>query len=203
MLKAFKAVFVSLLFVAYPFLSRYLASKGFISLELIFFSSLMLWRGMCATEKAWRFGFLSLSLLLMIAAYFANAYVVWLMPSLIYLGLTFLFGYTLFSPPSLCERLVRLLFPEFKAGIAEYLHGLTWLWTLFFALNVVICAVLPVLFDAEVWAFYTGFLVYFFMGGLFIGEWLYRHWRFPDLYIPPVMDTVKFFVRNGHKVFKP
>lgn len=200
--KAIKTVIVSCLFLAYPFVSSYLARQGFISLELIFFSTLMLWRGVLATETAWRLVFLSLSLLLIIGASLANAYFVWLMPSLIYLGLTALFGYTLYSPPSLCERLVRLLFPEFKAGIAEYLHRLTWVWTLFFAVNSVICALLPIVFDEQVWAFYTGVVVYFLMGGLFIIEWLYRHWRFPDLYIPPVIETVKFFVRNGHKVFK-
>lgn len=202
MMKAIKATLVSCLFVAYPFLSSYLARQGFISLELILFSILMLWRGIRATETAWRLGFLSLSLLLIVGASLANAYFVWLMPSLIYLGLTFLFGSTLYSPPSLCERLVRLLFPEFKAGIAEYLHSLTAVWTWFFALNVVVCALLPVLFNEQVWAIYTGFVVYVLMSLLFIAEWLYRHKRFPDLYIPPVMDTVKFFVRNGHKLFE-
>ena len=200
--KAIKATGVTILFLAYPFLSAYLAAKGFAGLTLTVFGGLMLWRGFRATQTAWRLGAFALAGLLFLAAYFANTYVIWLIPSLVYLGLAFLFGHTLWSPPSLCERLVRLLFPEFKPGISEYLHQVTWVWALFFFANIFICALLPILVGPEAWTLYTGVLVYVLMSLLVIGEWLYRHRRFPDLEIPPVMDTVKFFVANGHKVFK-
>jgi len=200
--KAIKATGVTILFLAYPFLSAYLAAKGFAGLTLTVFAGLMLWRGFRATQTAWRLGAFVLAALLFLAAYFANTYVIWLIPSLVYLGLAFLFGHTLWSPPSLCERLVRLLFPEFKPGISEYLHQVTWVWTLFFFANIFICALLPVLVGPKAWTLYTGVLVYVLMSLLVIGEWLYRHRRFPDLEIPPVMETVKFFVANGHKAFK-
>jgi len=202
MAKAIKAAGVTILFLAYPFLSAYLAAKGFAGLTLAAFAGLMAWRGVQATETAWRFGAFTLAVLLLLGAYFANTYVIWLIPSLIYLGLTVLFGHTLFSPPSLCERLVRLLFPEFKPGISEYLYQVTWVWTLFFFINIFICALLPLLAGPEIWTLYTGVLVYVLMSMLVIGEWLYRHRRFPDLDIPPMMETVKFFVANGHKAFK-
>ncbi len=202
MAKAFKATCVTLLFLAYPFLSAYLAAHGFAGVTLFVFSGLMLWRGIRATQAAWRLGAFALAALLLVGAYFANAYVIWLIPSLIYLGLTVLFGHTLLAPPSLCERLVRLLFPEFKPGISEYLYQVTWAWTLFFFANVFICALLPLWLGPEAWTLYTGILVYVLMSMLVIGEWLYRHWRFPDLEIPPVMETVKFFAMNGHKAFK-
>lgn len=200
--KSIKATSVTLLFIAYPFLSAYLAAKGFAGLTLTAFAGLMLWRGMRATQTAWRFGAFTLAALLLLGAYFANGYVLWLIPSLIYLGLTCLFGHTLFAPPSLCERLVRLLFPEFKPGISEYLQQVTWVWTLFFFANIFICALLPLLLGPEAWTLYTGVLVYVLMSMLVIGEWLYRHKRFPDLDIPPVLETVRFFVANGHKAFK-
>jgi len=202
MAKAIKATGVTLLFIAYPFLSAYLAANGFAGFTLIAFAGLMLWRGVRATQTAWRVGSFILAALLFSAAYFAKTYVIWLIPSLVFSGLTFLFGHTLFSPPSLCERLVRLLFPEFKPGIAEYLHQVTLVWTVFFFANIFVCALLPTLAGPEAWTLYTGVLVYILMSLLVIGEWLYRHRRFPDLEIPPVMETVKFFVANGHKVFK-
>ena len=157
--KAIKATSVTLLFIAYPFLSAYLAAKGFAGLTLTAFAGLMLWRGISATQTAWRVGAFTLAVLLLFGAYFANSYVIWLIPSLVYLGLTVLFGHTLFSPPSLCERLVRLLFPEFKPGISEYLHQVTWAWTLFFFVNIFICASLPILAGPEAWTLYTGVLV--------------------------------------------
>lgn len=200
--KAIKAAAVSCLFIGYPFLTAYLATHGFSGLTLWLLAGLSLWRGLRATETSWRIGGIGLAALCVAGAYFAQSYLVWLMPSLIYLGLTVLFGHTLWSPPSLCERLVRLMFPEFKPGIAEYLRQVTWAWTLFFFVNIFVCAVLPWLAGTEAWMLYTGFWVYFLMSLLVIGEWLYRHRRFPDLDIPPLMESVKFFTANGHKVFK-
>lgn len=200
--KALKATGFTCLFLAYPFLSAYLAGHGFVGVGLVSFAALMLWRGLRATQMAWRLGAFVLAASLLVGAYFATAYMLWLMPSLIYLGLTVLFGHTLWSPPSLCERLVRLLFPEFKPCIAEYLHRVTLVWTLFFFVNIFVCALLPLLAGPEVWTLYTGLIVYLLMGLLVTGEWLYRHRRFPDLDIPPIVETVKFFALNGHKAFK-
>jgi len=135
MQKALKATVVTCLFLSYPFLSAYLARQGYSGLILLLFAGLTVWRGIHFKKPRWRLLAFALAVALLAGIYFANTYLVWLIPSLVYLWLTFLFGYTLRSPPSICERLVRLQFPEFKPGIAEYLHQLTWVWTLFFAIN--------------------------------------------------------------------
>jgi uncharacterized membrane protein len=197
-----KAIGITLLLIAYPFLSAYLAKRGFASLELVVFAALTLWRGFQFKKWALRLSSFSVAAVLLAGAYYANAYFIWLVPSFAYLWLTVLFGHTLWSPPSLCERLVRLQYPDFQPGIAEYLREVTWAWTLFFAVNVVICAALPALAGQQAWAIYTGVLVYLLMGVLGIGEWFYRHKRFPDMDIPPAMETFKFMALNGHKVFK-
>ena len=197
-----KASGIAFLVIADPFLSAYLARQGFASLELLVFAALTLWRGFQAKTVALRLWSFLLAAVLLVGAYFANAYFVWLVPSFVYLWLTALFGQTLLSPPSLCERLVRLQYPDFQPGIAEYLRELTWVWTLFFAVNVVVCALLPALAGQRAWAIYTGVVVYLLMGLLGVGEWFYRHRRFPGMDIPPAMETFKFMVRNGHKVFK-
>jgi uncharacterized membrane protein len=188
--------------VAYPFLSAYLAGLGFASLELIVFAGLTLWRGISSTGLVARLISFLLAAVLLAGAYFATTYFVWLVPSFAFLWLTFLFGHTLWSPPSFIERLVRLQFPELVPGIAEYCRSLTWIWTLFFAVNIFICAALPATIGQTAWALYTGVLVYGLMGILGTGEWFYRHRRFPDLDIPPALETFKVIAMNGHKVFK-
>lgn len=197
-----KGVGIALLLIGYPFLSAYLANKGFASLELLVFAALTFWRSLHFKKWAPRLASWFLAASLLAGAYFATAYFIWLVPSFAYLWLTALFGHTLWSPPSLIERLVRLQYPDFQPGIAEYLRGLTWIWTLFFAVNVLVCAALPVLAGQRAWAVYTGVLVYLLMGALGVGEWFYRHRRFPDLDIPPAMETFKFMAMNGHKVFR-
>jgi len=196
-----KAISIAFVLIAYPFLSSYLAGLGFANLELLVFSALTLWRGLKSQMMALRLGSFLLAALLLTGAYFANAYFIWLVPSIAYMWLTVLFGHTLWQPPSLCERLVRLQYPEFMPGIAEYLRELTWVWTLFFAINVPFCALLPVLAGQKVWAIYTGALVYVLMGLLGVGEWFYRHRRFPNLEIPAIMETFMFMAKHGHKVF--
>ncbi len=197
-----KAIGITLLLIAYPFLSAYLAKRGFASLELVVFAALTFWRGIGYKKWAVRLSSLSLAAVLLAGAYYANAYFIWLVPSFAYLWLTALFGHTLWSPPSLCERLVRLQYPDLMPGISEYLREVTWAWTLFFAINVIVCALLPALAGQQAWAIYTGVLVYLLMGLLGVGEWFYRHRRFPDMEIPPAMETFKFMALNGHKVFK-
>lgn len=197
-----KPIAIACLVVAYPFLCAYLTSLGFASLELLVFAALTLWRGLSATGLMARLASFLLAAVLLVGAYYANAYFVWLVPSFAYLWLTFLFGHTLWSPPSFIERLVRLQFPELVPGIPEYCRELTWVWTLFFACNIAVCAALPALAGQTAWAVYTGAVVYILMGLLGAGEWFYRHRRFPDLEIPPALETFKCIATNGHKVFK-
>jgi uncharacterized membrane protein len=196
-----KAIGIAFLVIAYPFLSAYLAGQGFASLELLVFAALTLWRGLKSKATALRLGSFMFTALLLAGAYFANAYFIWLVPTFAYLWLTVLFGHTLWMPPSLCERLVRLQYPNFIPGIAEYLREVTWAWTLFFAVNVVVSALLPALVGQTAWAIYTGAVVYVLMGLLTIGEWIYRQRRFPDLEIPPMRETFTFMATHGHKVF--
>ncbi|MGZ0079632.1 hypothetical protein [Methylomonas sp. YC3] len=199
---AVKPLIIAGVVVAYPFLSAYLAGLGFASFELIVFAALTLWRGFTASGLVARLLSFLLAAVLLAGAYFATTYFVWLVPSFAYLWLTFLFGHTLWSPPSFIERLVRLQFPELMPGIAKYCRQLTWIWIGFFAANIVICAVLPALAGQTAWALYTGVVVYLLMGLLGTGEWFYRHKRFPDLEIPPALETFKCIATNGHKVFK-
>jgi uncharacterized membrane protein len=179
-----------------------LIRNGWGGFVLVLFAALTLWRGMRARRADIRFGCILVAALLLAGAYFGEAYTVRLIPAFVHLSLAFLFGHTLWHPHSLCERLVRLQYPEFKPGIAEYLRQVTWAWAIFFAANTVICALLPVFADDWAWTFYTGVVVYVLMAFLVVGEYFYRLRRFPDLEIPPLMETLRVMMRQGHRVFK-
>lgn len=197
-----KTVAIVVAAAAYPFLGPYLIRNGWGGLVLVLFAALTLWRGLKAAHANFRLGCILGAALLLVGAYFSEAYTVRLIPAFVYLSLAFLFGHTLWHPPSLCERLVRLQYPEFKPGIAEYLRQVTWVWAGFFAANVIICTLLPLLAQPWVWTLYTGVVVYGLMAFLAIGEYFYRPRRFPDLAIPPLMETMKIMLRQGHGVFK-
>ena len=169
---------------------------------LLIFAGLSAWRGVKAKEPAFRLGYSLLVVLLLVGAYWAEDYTARLIPSVVYVSLAALFGYTLQAPPSLCERLVRLQFPEFKPGIAEYLRQLTWVWTAFFVANAVICALLPVIAGERAWVLYTGVVVYVLMALLVTGEYLYRPRRFPDLEIPSPLATFKAIMAQAPRIFR-
>lgn len=202
MAKRLKTLVIVVFAAAYPFLGAYLIRNGWGGPLLTLLAALTLWRGLCAKQTVFRIAYLLGAALLLAGAYFAGAYAIRLIPAFVYLSLAALFGFTLWHPPSLCERLVRLQFAEFKQGIAEYLRQLTWVWTGFFAANVIICALLPIIAEDWVWTVYTGILVYVLMAVLVFAEYIYRPIRFPGLGIPPAMETMKIIMRQGHLVFK-
>lgn len=202
MLEILKAVCTALLFIAYPFISAYFARLGFASLELVIFAILTLWRGVRASQRWLRWACYALALILFGGAYFSSVYLIWLLPSSVYLWLAALFGHTLLNPPPLAERLVRLQYPEFDDTIAAYLREITWVWTAFFAANVLICALLPLWLGQQAWAVYTGVLVYLLMGILGVGEFFYRKRRFPEMEVPPFMETFQIMAKQGPRLFR-
>lgn len=201
-LHSVRAGFFATLALAYPFLTAWLARHGAGGLVLALFAGLSLWRGFRSGRMAGRLGYALLGTGLGLAALWAEDQAVRLIPAFVHLSLAWLFGHTLLHPPSLLERMVRLQFPEFKPGIAEYLRSWTWAWTLLFAVNTVVGAALAVGGDERWWMLYTGVVVYVQMGLLGIGEFLYRPYRFPDLEIPPLRESFEVLRRRGHEVFR-
>jgi uncharacterized membrane protein len=187
---------------AYPFLCAYLIGKGWSGAVLLLFAALTLWRGFKAGSASARLACALGAALLLAGAYRDPAYAARAIPAFVYLSLAALFGHTLWRPPSLCERMVRLQYPDFKPGIAEYLRQVTGVWAAFFAANAVLCALLPLFAEDWLWTFYTGAGVYGLMAALVLGEYLYRPRRFPDLAMPPPLDTLKVLLRHGHRLFK-
>lgn len=104
-----------------------------------------------------------------------------LYPAGVSIALLAVFALSLYSPPTVIERLARL-----GRGVAElppdavrYTRHVTEVWCAFFALNAAIAVWSAVAASREVWALYNGFLAYVAMCVLFFGERVVRRLRFP------------------------
>ena len=91
-----------------------------------------------------------------------------------------MFALSLWSPPTVIERLARL-----GRGVAElppdavrYTRHVTEVWCGFFTLNAAIAIWSALAASREVWALYNGFLAYVGMCVLFFGERVVRRVNF-------------------------
>jgi uncharacterized membrane protein len=115
--------------------------------------------------------------------------------------LMYFFGKTLLHGPPLIERFVRLEFTELPTGIVEYCRQLTILWTGFFAFNAVMCSSLALWAPPSWWALYTGIIIFVLTGLLMVGEYIFRHYKFPDLHIPDIKSSARNMVTNTRKIW--
>lgn len=104
-----------------------------------------------------------------------------LYPAGVSLALLAVFALSLYSPPTVIERLARLRrgVAELPAEAVRYTRHVTEVWCGFFALNAAIAVWSAVAASREVWALYNGFLAYVAMCVLFFGERVVRRLRFP------------------------
>jgi uncharacterized membrane protein len=198
-----RSLFVTGLFLAYPYLVYRGIEHGMAWLAPVAFSGMYLLQAVHARTVKIKIHKSLTAVALLTGAYYLQSLTAKMMPVLIQLMLLFFFGRTLLEGkgPSLIERFVRLEFPEFPPGVSEYCRQLTLLWTGFFALNALICVALAVWGSDFWWTLFNGILVYFMIGLLMIGEYIYRHFRFPDLGIPDPKSTIKTMIVNGRKIW--
>jgi len=95
-------------------------------------------------------------------------------PVMMNLGFLILFVSSLYSPPSIIERLARLQDPNLPEKAIAYTRKVTWVWSGFFLLNGSVAAITALWATDKVWMLYNGFIAYILMGCLFAGEWLVR-----------------------------
>jgi uncharacterized membrane protein len=116
-----------------------------------------------------------LALLLAAPALYWNALLpLKLYPVAISAGMLAVFGYSLFHPPSIIERMARLTDPDLPPFAVAYTRRVTQVWCLFFALNGGIAFITAMWCSPAVWSMYTGVISYAVMGLLFGGEYLVR-----------------------------
>ena len=97
-----------------------------------------------------------------------------LYPVMVSLVLLAVFAYSLWSPPSVAERLARLREPDLPPEAVRYTARVTGVWCVFFVFNAAIALLTCLAASDAVWVLYNGLLSYVLMGALMLGEWCVR-----------------------------
>jgi uncharacterized membrane protein len=95
-------------------------------------------------------------------------------PVLVNALMLLIFGWSLYSPPSLVERIARLQHPDLPPEGVIYTRRVTQIWCGFFIVNGALAAATAFWCSLEVWSLYNGLIAYMLMGLLFAGEFLVR-----------------------------
>jgi len=100
----------------------------------------------------------------------------WLLyyPVLVNVLLLLLFAYSLFSPPTVVERLARITEPQLGATGVAYTRRVTQVWCGFFIVNGAIALATCLSGDIALWTLYNGGISYLLMGALMGIEWIVR-----------------------------
>jgi uncharacterized membrane protein len=197
-----RGILATTLFAAYPYLVYKGMQSGIVWTAPALIAAIYVNQARRAATPQRKALKLLLALLLVGGAIFFQGPTAKLAPVLIQLMLWHFFAGTLRNGPPLIERLVRLEFPVFPPGVAEYCRQLTLLWSGFFAFNAAMCSLLALLAPDAWWAFYNGVMIYTLTGALMAGEYIWRHFRFPDLDIPSPQSTIKTLIGNSRRIWQ-
>ena len=196
-----RSTLITFIFIGYPYLIYQGRESGLTWLAPVIFSGIYAYQAWIAPNKKTRLLKIGIAIVLVVGAIFLQTITAKLLPIIIQLLFMFFFGRTLYKGPPLIESFVRLEFPELPPGISHYCRQLTLMWTGFFGFNALMCAGLAVWGTDAWWAFYNSILIFVMTGLLMLGEYIYRHFRFPDLDIPKPITTIKTMISNGRKIF--
>ncbi|MCC6201052.1 MAG: septation protein IspZ [Moraxellaceae bacterium] len=174
---ALKAV-IALLFLTYPLAIYFgLARFGVAPLAWLL-AGLALLRLALARNERMLWPVAALALLLGLASALThNSEWLRYYPVLMNLASLAVFGWSLFYPPSLIERLARLHEPNLPASGVVWTRGVTQVWCLFFVINGCIAFYTARYASLETWTLYNGLIAYLLMGMLLGGEYLLRQRR--------------------------
>lgn len=127
-----------------------------------------------------------------------------LLPASVYALVAWLFARTLAAGRvPLIQRIAEIergaaLPPE----LARHARGVTWAWALLF-IGMAITSLLLALYASQAaWSLFSNVLSYALIGALFIGEYVYRVWRYPQF---PHHDPVRVafnLIRRGPELFR-
>jgi uncharacterized membrane protein len=84
------------------------------------------------------------------------------------------FGFSLWRPPTIVERIARLHEPQLPVQAVAYTRKVTIAWCGFFLVNGTISAASALWASNRVWVLYNGLLSYVLIGLFFAVEWLLR-----------------------------
>jgi uncharacterized membrane protein len=198
-----KNIFISCLFLLYPYLVYRGIESGKVWIAPAIFSAIFLKQAFTTQNIKIKIFKVLIAIGLLLGAYYLQTITAKVLPILIQLILMYFFGRTLLKNkgPSFIESFVRLEYPVFPPEISEYCRLLTIIWTAFFGINALVCVLLAIWGSDAWWALFNGVIIYIMMGLLFAGEYIYRHFQFPEFSIPDPKSTIKTMFVNGRKIW--
>lgn len=143
-------------------------------------------------------GIFSLIMLMLGTIYYLDdaIYLLYLPPIIIPMLLGSVFLRTLLPGET---PLVTIIAERARGPLPEEMRRYTWrvtlMWGSFFVAMLLWSALLPWLTTVMLWSLFTNFLNYLMAALLFVGEYIYRRWRFQDYDHPGFIDYIKIVVR--------
>jgi uncharacterized membrane protein len=123
---------------------------------------------------------------------------------MLYCGLSLLFGLSLRpGHEALVSRLARHVEPFPTPALLSYTRWVTWLWTSFFATQLIVSAVLLALAPLPVWSMFVNMLDAPLVVLTFAIEYAVRRWRFRRMPVASLIDTVRAFARREALIAAP
>lgn len=196
-----RKLLASSLFLLYPYLVYRGLQAGFVWLAPAIVSAVLLQQALRSSDTAIRNKKALLALVFIGGMVFFQDFTAKLIPSLIQLALMHFFGKTLIKGPPLIERFVRLEFSDIPEELLIYTRQLTFVWTAFFGFNVLMCSGLALWGQPAWWALYSGVIMFALTGLLMVGEYIFRHYRFPTLEIPDVKSSARTMIINSRQIW--
>lgn len=198
-----KNFFISCLFLLYPYLVYQGIESGKVWIAPAIFSAIFLKQSFATQNIKIKIFKALVAIGLLLGAWYLQTITAKVLPILIQLMLMYFFGRTLLKNkgPSFIESFVRLEYPVFPPEISKYCRLLTIIWTVFFGINALLCVLLAIWGSDAWWALFNGVIIYIMMGILFTGEYIYRHFLFPEFSIPDPKSTIKTMFVNGRKIW--
>ncbi len=127
-------------------------------------------------------------------------------PILIYLAIAAVFGSTLRPGCTpLIERVARIIDhgDTMPGELVAYTRRLTWAWTIIPVAMALISVLLAQFAAREVWSLFTNVVSYLALAVLFLAEYPYRRWRYPDTpHTNPLTVAVRL-ARHAPELFRP
>jgi uncharacterized membrane protein len=81
----------------------------------------------------------------------------------------------------LVTRMAEEVRGSLSADLRQYTRSVTWLWTMLLAAIVALTCYLMLFGPVRAWSVFTNFAVYGLLGGVFVGEYVYRRLRFRNI----------------------
>ena len=112
----------------------------------------------------------------------------------VYLFLLWLFGRTLVpGSQALITRLATHVHGELPAEIARYTRRVTWAWCVFFAAMALTSMLLFLLEPLPVWSVFNNLLNLPLVVAMYLGEYAWRLWRYPNFSHASIATVVRAF----------